>query len=267
MNRDRDCNDATHRAWENAKDAQDRIHILEKTALGYPEYIQPLSDMAVSYLEMDEIDNAIDVYQRIIDLQDKFKTIWENDLGKAYLFLNDYEKAIEHLKRFEVIGYDHSNGLFIAFTYLKKGEINRFKRVFDKWISKDLDKSNRQYYYKKYIKALFNEEEIKIIENEWNKYSEILSNMTPYQRYCKAYEQYCDKLSIDDDEADGGVYDESDEEPDDDDFEIPPGLKISQFEELVDEYLYLDFKTMFGEASQEDYHSRYCPDSGFRYGS
>ena len=44
----------------------------------------------------------------------------------------------------------------------------------------------------------------------------------------------------------------SEEEFDDDDFEIPAKLNRSQFEELSDEYLYLERKMMFGDPDDTD---------------
>jgi len=125
MGREEECKDATHNIWDTEKDNKERIKELEKVALEYPECMNPLSDIAKLYLLMADIENTIKTYQRIVNLKDKFKFIRNNDLGKAYLFINNYEKAIEYLEDFEVNGHDYSNGLFIAFTYLKKGEIRK----------------------------------------------------------------------------------------------------------------------------------------------
>ncbi|MCE8426916.1 MAG: hypothetical protein J5U19_00815 [Candidatus Methanoperedens sp.] len=246
MGREEECKDATHNIWDTEKDNKERIKGLEKVALEYPECMNPLTDIAELYLGMDDIENTIKTYQRIIDLKDKFKFIWDNDLGKAYLFINNYEKAIEHLKDFEVNGHDYSNGLFIAFAYLKKGDKKKFVEKFDKWITEDLEKSFDQHEYEKEIKALFNEKDLKFIEEIWDKYYEKYSNMDPYKLYCELYKQNYPKSKVDKEEFDDG-------DSDNDDFEIPAKLKRRQFEQLKAEYLYLDRKTMFGDPDDADY--------------
>lgn len=233
--------EARHDAWDKAKDTQDRIKRLEKVFSEYPEYMDPLSDIAVSYLKMDDVDNAIKTYQKVIDLKDTFDFVWRNDLGKAYLFTNDFENAIKKLEEFNVHGYDYHNGLFIAFAYLKKGDMEKFKEKFDKWISENLEKSFDQYNYEKYIKALFDKKEAEIIENRWNKYYEKYSNMEPYKLYCELYKQHYIRPELDE------------EEFDDEDFEIPAKLSRAKFEKLRAEYLYLDRKTMFGDPDDAEY--------------
>ena len=141
MDRKEKCEEVRHNAWYKSKNVQDRIKRLEKVVSEYIEYMTPLSDIAVSYLEIDDIGNAIKTYQKIIDLKDTFEFVWDNELGKAYLFMNDTKKAIEMLEEFNIHGYDYANGLFIAFAYLKKGDRKRFEEQFDKWISEDLEKS------------------------------------------------------------------------------------------------------------------------------
>ncbi|MDP2752863.1 MAG: hypothetical protein Q8P40_00495 [Nitrospirota bacterium] len=246
MGREEECRDATYSVWDKVKNAQERIKRLEKVALEYPECMKPLSDIAELYLEMDDIDNTIKTYQRIIDLKDQFKSIWDNDLGKAYLFINNYEKAIEHLEYFEANGHDYSNGLFIAFAYLKKGDKKKFEEKFDKWIMEDLEKSFDQYDYKNYIKALFSDKESKFIEKRWNKYYEKYSNMEPYKLYCELYKEYYPRSKFDDGEFD-------DEQFDNEYFKIPAKLSRLKFEELKAEYLYLDRKAMFGDAKDAEF--------------
>lgn len=241
MDRKEKCEEAMHSAWHKSKNVQDRIKRLEKVASEYPEYMHPLSDIADSYLEIDDIDNAMKTYQKIIDLKDTFESVWDNVLGKAYLFMDDLEKAIERLEEFEVNGHDYSNGLFIAFAYLKKGDRKKFEEQFDKWISEDLEKSFDQYDYKEYIKALFNKTESTFIENIWNKYYEKYSIMEPYKLYCELYKQHYVRPEFDE------------EDLDDENFEIPTKLSRSKFEELKVEYLYLDRKAMFGDANDAEY--------------
>jgi len=98
-----------------------------------------LSDIAYSYLAIDDISNAVRIYQKIIDRKDRFEHVWDNELGEAYLFTKNYEKAIEILENSNVI--DYHQGLFLAFAYLKAGGRKKFKEQFDKWISENLEKS------------------------------------------------------------------------------------------------------------------------------
>ncbi len=241
MGREEDCRDATHGVWDKVKDNKERIKRLEKVALEYPECMNPLSDIAELYLEMDDIDNTIKTYQRIIDLKDQFKFIWDNRLGKAYLYINNYEKAIEHLEYFEENGHNYSNGLFVAFAYLKKGDKKKFEEKFDKWIDEDLEKSFDQSDYRNDIKVLFNDKESKYIEKIWDKYYDTYSNMESYKLYCKLYKQYYLKPKF------------NDKDSDDEDFKIPAKLNRHQFEQLKAEYLYLDRKTFFGDPEESDY--------------
>lgn len=244
MDREEKLRKLRHDAWDKAKNPQDRIRKLEKVVSEYPKDMTPLSDIAVSYLQMDEVDNAIKMYQNIIDLKDTFNSVWENELGKAYLFTNNFDKAIKTLEVFEKHGHDVSNGLFIAFTYLKKDDRKKFKEQFDKWISKNIEKSFDQYFYRKYIKALFDEKESKFIEKVWDKYYEKYFSMEPYNLYCELYKQYYDRPETDEEDFDDG---------DDYVFTVPDKLSRSEFEELRVEYLYLDRKTMFGDADDADY--------------
>lgn len=243
MNQEDKLRKLRHDAWHKAKDIRERIKKLEKIASEYPEDMISLSDIACSYLDIDEIDNAIKMYQRIIDLKDTFSFVWENELGKAYLFVNDFDKAVKTLKEFDAHGFDSGNGLFIAFAYLKKGDKKKYEKQFNTWISEGLEKSFNQYYYSKYIKALFNEKESKFIKKTWDKYYEKYSSMEPYKLYCELYKQHYSRSTIDEDDFD-------------DDFErspIPPKLSRAEFENLKAEYLYLDRKTMFGDADDSDY--------------
>ena len=242
MNKSEKCEKERHNAWDNSKDVQQRIDKLEKIASKYPEDMISLSDIAVSYLEMGDTGNAVKTYQKIIDRKGTFELIWDNQLGKAYLFTRNYTKAIETLKNSNTI--DYGQGLFLAFSYLKNGEKAKAKESFDKWISEDLEKSFDQYRYKEYMENLLSDEEKKFIEGIWNKYYEKYSKMEPYQLYCKLYKQhYLTSLTSESDEDDF----------EDEDFEIPPKLNISKFGELKDEYLYLDRKAMFGEMSDSEY--------------
>ncbi|MDI6916531.1 MAG: tetratricopeptide repeat protein [Thermoplasmatales archaeon] len=237
MDREEKCKADRHNAWDKSKNVQDRIKRLEKVVSEYPEYMTALSDIAVSYLEIGDTEIAIKTYQKIINLKDTFESVWDNDLGIAYLFTNDIEKAIETLEEFNLHGYDYDNGLFIAFAYLKKGDRKRFEEQFDKWISEDLEKSFEQYEHREYINALFNKKETKFIEKIWNKYYKKYSNMDPYKLYCELYKQHYIRSKTDDE----------------DDINIPAKLSRAEFEELKTEYLYLDRKAMFGDTDDAGY--------------
>jgi len=239
MDRDAQHDAARCNAWETATSVQERIHKLEQVAADYPEYMTALADIAASYLAMDDLDKARMTYQKIIDQQGTFAFIWDNELGKAYLFTNDAEKAIATLEQSEVISYDQ--GLFLAFAYLKHGEQQQCATQFQRWIAEDLTRAFAQYSYDKYMKALFTEAEAQYIDNLWTTYAEKYTNMEPYQFYCALYKQYYVKPGLDADDFD------------DDDFEIPPKLSKATFETLTAEYLYLHRQSMFGHPDDATY--------------
>ena len=224
--------------WDKTKDTQERINQLKKLTLEYHEQMVLYSDIAASYLDVDDVDNAVATYQQIIDLKDSFEHVWDDDLGKAYLFTGTYAKAVETMENSKVMAW--GQGLFLAFAYLKNGETQKFRQQFDKWVSEDLEKSFERYHYEKYIKALLTEEETQMIDEIWGKYYEKYSTMAPYQLYCELYKQRYTRRGLR-------------ELVDDEDFEIPPKFSRAKFEELSDEFRYLDRWTMFGEPSEEEY--------------
>jgi hypothetical protein len=192
----------------------------------YPEFKSPLSDLAVTYIDINDEKNAIKTYQTIIDLKNKFVDSWDNKLGKAYLFAGDYDMAIKTIEGF--CGHDYSIWLYLAFAYLKKGSRDQFEKNFNKWIRDDLTKSFNYYKYQKDINLLFNEEDSVHIKNIWDQYNNKYSNMEPYQLYCALYKEYHMNIDIEDE-----------------DFEIPPKFNKTKFEELSREYSYIERQLMF----------------------
>jgi len=239
MERDAQHDVARHNAWETATSVSERIQKLEQVAADYPEYMTTLADIATSYLNMHDLDKARTTYQKIIDQQGTFAFIWDNELGKAYLFTHDAEKAIATLERSEVISYDQ--GLFLAFAYLKQGEQQQCATQFQHWLAEDLTRAFAQYAYDKYIKALFIEAEAQYIDDVWTTYAEQYTNMEPYQLYCALYKQYYVRPGFDADDFD------------DEDFEIPPKLSKATFETLTAEYLALNRQVMFGHPDDAAY--------------
>jgi len=230
---------ARHNAWETATSVQERIHKLEQVAAEYPEYITTFADIAASYLDMHDLDNARTTYQHIVDHQNNFAQIWDNELGTAYLFTNNYAQAIATFEHSAVISYDQ--GLFLAFAYLKNGEKRKCATQFQQWIDEHLERAFAQYAYDKYIKALSNEEESQYIDTLWHRYHEKYEHMEPYQFYCALYKQHYVQPGFDADDID------------DEDFEIPPKLSKATFETLTAEYLSLDRKLMFGNPDDATY--------------
>lgn len=94
MDRDTQHDAARRNAWETATSVQERIQKLAQVAAAYPEYMTTFADIAASYLAMDDLDNVRRTYQHIVDHQRQFARIWANELGKAYLFINDAEKRL-----------------------------------------------------------------------------------------------------------------------------------------------------------------------------
>jgi hypothetical protein len=239
MDRDAQHDAARHNAWETATSVQERIHKLAQVAVDYPESMTTFADLAASYLDMHDLDNARRTYQHIVDHQRHFAHIWANELGKAYLFTNDSAKAIATLEQSEVLSYDQ--GLFLAFAYLKHGEKQQCATQFQRWIEEDLTRAFAQYSYDKYMKALFTEEEAQYIDDLWKTYAEKYTNMEPYQLYCELYKQYYVQPAFDADDID------------DEDFEIPPKLSKATFETLTAEYLALNRQVMFGHPDDAEY--------------
>ena len=239
MDRDAQHDAARRNAWETATSVQERIHKLTQVAADYPESMTTFADIAASYLAIDDLDKARTTYQHIVDHQRQFALIWANELGKAYLFTNDAEKAIATLEQSEVISYDQ--GLFLAFAYLKNGEKQQFTTQIQRWITENIERAFMQYSYDKYIKALFNAEEAQYIDDLWNTYHEKYENMEPYQFYCALYKQHYVQPGFDEDDFD------------DEDFEIPPKLSKATFETLTAEYLSLNRQVMFGHPDDATY--------------
>src|SRR4029453_405769 len=92
MDRDAQSDEARRNAWETATSVTERIDKLTQVATEYPESMITFTDIAASYLAMDDLDNARRTNQHIVDHQRQFALIWANELGKAYLFTNDYGK-------------------------------------------------------------------------------------------------------------------------------------------------------------------------------
>lgn len=243
MDRHEKCEEERHNAWDKSENIQQRISKLKQVVSEYSEFMTPLSDIAVSYLDTGDTENAVKTYQQIISKKAVFEHVWDNDLGKAYLFTENYPKAIEIFKKSTVISYDQ--GLFLSLSYLKNGDRKEAEDQFDKWISDDIEKSFNQYKYKKYLETLLNDNEKSLIENKWNEYDKLYSDMEPYQLYCKLYKEHYLKSEM-------GENDFEDE-----DFEIPPKFSKSKFEELTNEYLYLDRQSIFGDGMNDSDYDRY----------
>jgi hypothetical protein len=239
MDRDAQSDAARRNAWETATSVAERIHKLTQVVADYPEYMTTFADLAASYLVMDDLDKARTTYQHIVDHQRQFAHLWANELGKAYLYTNDAEKAIATLEQSDVISYDQ--GLFLAFAYLKHGEQQQCATQFQRWIDDDLTRAFAQYAYDKYIKALLNEAEAQYIDDLWTTYHEQYANMEPYPLYCALYKQYYVRPGFDADDFD------------DEDFEIPPKLNKASFEALTAEYLALNRQVMFGHPDDAAY--------------
>jgi len=239
MDREAQYDAARRNAWETATSVTERIHKLTQVVADYPESMTTFADLAVSYLDMHDLDNARRTYQHIVDHQRHFAHIWATELGKAYLFTNDSAKANATLEQSAVISYDQ--GLFLAFAYLKYGEQQQCATQFQRWIAEDLTRAFAQYAYDKYMKALFNEEEIQYINDLWTTYAEQYTNMEPYQLYCAFYKQLYVRPGFDADDID------------DEDFEIPPKLSKATFETLTAEYLALQRQVMFGHPDDTAY--------------
>ncbi|PKP59939.1 MAG: hypothetical protein CVT89_00615 [Candidatus Altiarchaeales archaeon HGW-Altiarchaeales-2] len=232
--------------WDKAKNVKDRIKMLKKPASEYPEYMHTFIDMASSYREICDMDNAVKTYLQTIDLKDTFESVWKNELGKAYLFTGDYKKAVENLEKFEISGHDYTNGIFLAFVYLKSGDKKKFKEKIDKWISKNIEISFEMRDYGKYINELFNDEDAKFIGDVWNKYDEKYSGIERYKLYCLLYKQrYIGSIDMDSDDDDDDLSDDE---------EIPPKLGRSGFEGALREFLSLESRVHLGGArGKEDY--------------
>jgi hypothetical protein len=245
MNRKEKCEEERHNAWERANNVQERIKELKKVASEYPEFMTPLSDIAVSYLKTGDTVKCVKIYQEIINKKNTFQHIWANDLGKAYLFVKDYGNAIEILEKSNVISYDQ--GLFLALAHLKNGDKKTAKKQFEKWVSEDLEKSFRRHDYEMFLSSLLDDDEKNFITEMWNKYYNKYVHMEPYELYCKLYKQHYQKYFTE------NPYEGDDEDFEDDNFEIPSKLNRVKFEEAKDEYLYLDRQATFGDLDDSEY--------------
>jgi len=240
MDRNDRCRKATHDAWEKASGVNDRIKRLKKVVAGYPDIQAPLADLAATHLEAGDVTSAIETYRKIISSKDKFKHVWNNELGKAYLFTGDFAKALRKMEDFEKNGHDWSNGLFIALAHLKRGDRSKFEQKFRSWISEDPAKAFDRSLHEVYINALFDKEDAGNIGRLWESYSKKYSEMEPYRFYCELYEQYYHGSATGPDDLLGEEY------------KAPRKLGKPDFGRLSDEYFDLKRMMMFEDASGAD---------------
>ncbi|MFH1115115.1 MAG: tetratricopeptide repeat protein [Pseudomonadota bacterium] len=245
MTRQEECAEQCRNAWEKSGNVERRIAELQKIVTEYPEFMSPLRDLAASYLEAGDADKAVETYHKIVDSKDDFHYLWDDDLGKAYLFTGNYVSAIETLENSNVISYDQ--GLFLALSYLKNGGKEQAAARFDKWISEDAERSFMRHGYRKYLETLLNEEETTFIHDKWDGYHHQYAEMEPYQLYCVLYDQRFATLESEFDE------DDEDDMDDMDDMEIPQKLSEREFDNLKREYLFLDRKSIFGDMTDLEY--------------
>jgi hypothetical protein len=197
MKREDRCRKAVHDAWENASGVKDRIKRLRKVADGYPDYMTPLAGLAATHLEAGDVTSAIETYRKMIASKNTFKHVWNNELGKAYLFTGDLAKALRKMEDSDKNGHDWSNGLFIALAHLRRGDRKKFEQRFRRWISEDPAKAFDRGLHDKYIKALFGKEDAGYIDRIWEGYSRRYSEMEPYRFYCELYERYYSESATD----------------------------------------------------------------------
>lgn len=182
-----ECIEDTFGVFDETENIPDRIKRLKKVAADYPEYIIPVSAIANSYVEMGDIDNMIIEYQKLINMWDTFEDSSEDELCKAYLLTNEYEKALKTIENSDDFSMEHD--ILYAFSSLKNGNRNEFKQKFDEWTSMFLEGVFAYNDYEKYIKILFDEDDSKFIKDVWKKYYDEYLKMDEYELYCELYKQ------------------------------------------------------------------------------
>jgi hypothetical protein len=237
MGRDKEVMEACHEAWDEARDVPDRIERLRAVAGKHPGSMNVLCDIATSQVEMGDLEGARRTYREIVDGRKGFDTVWENDLGLAYMYLGDVPRALEALEAFNGFSWDH--GLHMALAHLMAGRRDEFEERFDRWMSEDLRRTCEAYGHRDVVRSLLGEGDAAYVEGLWAGYARGYEDMTPYERYLKVRGQHIAKLGCE--ETEDGEVVELDPDPEDDwEPNVPRRLGEAEFYALMREYLYLE---------------------------
>jgi hypothetical protein len=274
MDRERAAREAYSAAWRDARDVPDRIERLERVAAEHPGEMMVLSDIAVSHLQMGDLEGAVQTHREIIDRKDTFEHIRDNVLGLSYMFTGDAARAVEVLEASNVHCWEQ--GLHLALAYLMDGRGDMFEERFDEWVSGDLRRTYEFHQHRKVMDALLSGEDVARVEEVWEGYREAYQRMSHYERYLTFRSRHLENIGYadsedgqavrlggdeewyteDDEEDDGEGDGEGDEEEDGEwDWEpkIPARLSEVEFYALMDEYLYLDHKANADEVDDGEW--------------
>jgi tetratricopeptide (TPR) repeat protein len=226
------CRQELMKAWTESDNDEQRIPVLKRIIKKYPKHMAPLSEMASAYLNINDIENALKIYAKIIENPSVFEDICLFTLGKSYLILNQTEKAIECFLSKDCC--DEDQGLFLSFAYLKSGDSEKAKKLFDCWITEFAERAFKKYVYRKYFKPIFGESPNNMIIETWANYHKTYSEMASYDLYCLIYDQTDNKRR--------GAKPSDDDYFDNSRTELPPKLTKSEFIRCSLEYLDIDRK-------------------------
>lgn len=235
--RQKNCKQELLTAWLNSTKDEQRIPVLKKIIKKYPEFMEPLSELASALLSVNNIEKAKHIYQQLIDRQSQFKDLSLFILGKAYLMLDQIDKAIECFVSDNCI--DEDKNVFLAFSFLKIGDKEKATSLFDKWISEYVERAFKLYSYRKYIEPIFGNHSNNVITESWANYHRTYSEMPPYDLYCLIYDQR-------------KKYNESHPEEDLSECSLQPKLSRSEFIRLSLEYLDIDRQYIYKEELTDD---------------
>jgi len=101
-------------------------------------HLRNLDSHASRYLDNGEYNKAIQIYKNLLDLNPKREYVFRNNLGLAYFYMQEYDKAIECLMKALEIRPNHiKTYLNLAWVYRERREFSKAVKTYEKALDKD----------------------------------------------------------------------------------------------------------------------------------